>query len=128
MTEFMGGLENLQSHQAGGTLTAGDAVKFDSNGDVVRVDTAGEAFFGIAMYDATDGEDVAIAATGARVRDANVADAVTANDLLTAEGTNNGRLKAATTTGDSTGGIATNDADSNNEGNILVAGPSGEIN
>lgn len=128
MAELAGGVENLGSYNAGGTISGGDAVKIDSNGDVVRVDSAGEGFIGICMYDVSSGDSVAVAETGCEVRGANVADAATANDTLTAEGTNNGRLKASGTTGDTTGGYAKTDADSNNEATIMVTGPAGEVN
>lgn len=127
MVELKGGLENLGSYDAGGTISAGDAVKLDTNGDVVRVDTAGEGFVGIAMYDVESGDPVAVAEVGCEVEGANAANAVTAGDLLTAEGTNNGRLKASGTTGDETGGYAKTAA-SSNEATIMVTGPAGEVN
>lgn len=117
-----GGLPNLGSYTAAGTINAGDAVKLDSNGDVVQTDTQGETAKGIAMYDAVDGESVAVARTAA-IAKANVANTVSAGDLLTPSATA-GRLETAAA-GDVVFGQAEEDG-SSNEALIDVGAPGGD--
>ena len=53
------GLAHYKEYGANGTITAGDAVKFDGSGEVVAA-TSGAEVLGVAMNDATSSTNVLI--------------------------------------------------------------------
>ena len=125
---FVGGLEHFSSEYfANETINAGDAVKLNGNNQVVQSDTDGEAFVGVAMFDAARGEAVTIAKVGAQVR-VNATNTLRAGDLVTSHGgTSAGRVD----TGDATGDVICGYCDvggSSNEAVITITGPGGDNN
>ena len=123
---FVGGLEHFSSEYfANETINAGDAVKLNGNNRVVQADTEGEAFLGVAMFDAASGEAVTIAMVGAMVR-VNAANSLSAGNSVTVSGTN-GRVDNAGTSGDAISGYCIVGG-SSNEAVVLITGPGGDNN
>lgn len=125
---FVGGLENMSSEfVASGTINGGDAVKLSGDNTVTQSDTDGEAFEGIAMYDAADGEAVTVALLGAMVR-ANAATGLAAGESVTSHGgTSAGQVDTGTTTGDVVSATCII-GESGGEAVILITGPGGQTN
>lgn len=121
---LIGGLPNVNSFVASGSISAGDNVEFSGDNEVQQAPAGseGEAGAGIAMYDVTDGQTVGVAQVGAEVDRVNMDNGIDAGDLVTADGTA-GRLKEAGAD-DQVLGMATVGA-SGNEGAMLITGPGG---
>ena len=66
---FVGGLENIDAELvAGEALSAGDAVEVSNDNEVSQVTANGDPAYGVCMYDAANGDSVAVATTAAKVR------------------------------------------------------------
>lgn len=65
---FSGGLENIDGDlTAGEALSAGDAVGISADDTVSTVSTNGDQAYGVVLYDAANGDPVAVATVGAKV-------------------------------------------------------------
>lgn len=95
---FAGGLENIDGDlHANGSISQSDLVELTGDEQVEAVSTAGNAGYGVAMYDASSGDAVAVATVGAKVKVNS--SSVSAGDFVTA-GTTNGQVVTANSTGD----------------------------
>jgi predicted transcriptional regulator len=105
---FVGGLENIDGDLvADGTISAGDLVDVTGDNQVKAASTTGADGYGVALYDAVDGEAVAVATVGAKVI-VNSLNAVSAGAALTSNGGNTaGEVQTASSSGDFIVGKAT---------------------
>lgn len=109
------GHENLRHFNAAEDVLQGQVVKLDvaAGRGVEPSDASGEDAIGVAIEDASSGEQVTVATAGAIVR-ASPDDAINAGDLLTTDaGTNEGEVTTATS-GDPVIGIALEDSTGTN--------------
>lgn len=97
---FRGGLENIDGDlHANGSISAGDLVDLTGDNQVEAASTTGADGYGVAMYDASSGDAVAVATVGAKVEVNSTG--ITAGDLLTSNGGNTaGQVATADGTGD----------------------------
>lgn len=97
---FKGGVENIDGNvHANGSISAGDLVELTGDDQVEAASTNGADGYGVAMYDATSGDAVAVATVGAKVVVNSTG--VTAGDLVTSNGGNTaGQVQTANSTGD----------------------------
>jgi hypothetical protein len=96
---FKGGVENIDGNvHANGSISAGDLVELTGDDQVEAASTNGADGYGVAMYDATSGDAVAVATVGAKV--VVNSSGVTAGDLVTSNGGNTaGQVQTANSTG-----------------------------
>jgi hypothetical protein len=79
--------DNLSSFTAEEDVAQGQVVKLGANGySVEPSDTDGERVIGVATYDATDGETVAVAMSGCEVLATSGTGSVTAGDPVASHG------------------------------------------
>ncbi len=76
--------EELRGYTASEDLTRGEPVTLTGNFEVGS-STDGGAFLGVALYDVTSGEEIAIGGDDCEVR-LEVSEAITANDALVPDG------------------------------------------
>jgi len=97
---FVGGLENIDGDlHANGSISASDLVDLTGANQVEAASTTGADGYGVALYDATSGDAVAVATVGAKV--VVSATGVSAGDLVTSNGGNTaGQVATASSTGD----------------------------
>jgi predicted lipoprotein len=110
------GHENLRHFEAQGSISAGQVVKTDSSTSgrtAVVANTSGEQAIGVAIEDASSGEQLAVAMEGAIVR-VSPDDAVTSGNYLAVDaGTDNGEVTPAAS-GDAIVGVALQDSTGTN--------------
>lgn len=98
---FKGGVENIDGNvHANGSISASDHVDLTGDDQVEAVDTDGTSGYGVAMYDASSGDAVAVATVGAKVVVNSTG--VSAGDFVTANGSSGsaGQVTTANGTGD----------------------------
>ena len=119
---FVGGLENIDGELvAGEDLSAGDAVDVSNDNEVSQVSANGDQGYGVAMYDVSNGDPVAVATVGAKVRVNAATDAGPGPAAAQTDGTVDDAA-----TGDAVMGIIT-ESESGGDAIMLVTG-SGEVN
>lgn len=110
------GHESVRHFQADESINAGEVVKADTDATGRTVDTAssnGEAAIGVALEDASSGEQMQVAMEGAVVR-VVPDDSVTSADYVAVDaGTNNGEVTGAAS-GDAIIGVALQDSTGTN--------------
>lgn len=117
------GHDNLRHFEANEDVSQGQLVKADSN-DAGRTvepsDTDGEKALGVATYDASSGEQVAVAAEGAIVRGSTATDNITSGDYLASDGAtgDEGQVTSAAS-GDAIVGVALQDSTGTGETSIV---------
>jgi hypothetical protein len=124
---FEGGLENIDAQvDANGSISQNDQVELTADNQVDVVTSDGVSGYGVAMYDASSGDAVAVATTGAKVQVNSTG--VSAGDFVTGHGAtgNNGQVTTADGTGDEILGKALTGT-SNGTCTILIT-LAGEVN
>lgn len=104
------GHDNIRTFEAAEAVTQGQAVKLDGNNagrTVEPSDTDGEKCIGFAVYDASSGEEVAVAINGAVVRAVSATGSISSGDWVASDGgtSDEGELETAAS-GDHPIGIA----------------------
>jgi len=122
-----------QGFNASSAVTAGQVVKLDGDNDCTPADTNGEVAYGVATQTVASGDLVQVNGSGARVRftaGSNVDGSnITNGDPLTVDqGTNNGEVQVADSTGDHIIGYAQEGATSQGDVFIGVVDRGGEVN
>jgi len=122
---FVGGVENIDgSLHANGSISQSDLVDLTGDNQVEAASTTGADGYGVAMYDASSGDAVAVATVGAKVVVNSTG--VTAGDLVSSNGGNNAGQVATASAGDEIVGRALTGT-SNGTCTILIS-HGGEIN
>jgi len=123
---FVGGVENIDGQlHANGSISQSDLVELTGDDQVEAASTTGADGYGVAMYDASSGDAVAVATVGAKVVVNSTG--VSAGDLVTSNGGNTaGQVQTANSTGDEIVGRALTGT-SNGTCEVLLA-MGGEIN
>lgn len=124
---FIGGVENIDgSVHANSSISQNDHVDLTGDNQVEVVNSDGTSGYGVALYDASSGDAVAVATVGAKVVVNSTG--VSAGDFVTGHGTtgNNGQVATADGTGDEILGKALTGT-SNGTCEILIT-LAGEVN